>query len=595
MADPRPYLIQIREIISGIREKKDTEEIADFVAFKLMSLYGLEHDPLVVNIGELLADIRQKECLEESIPLIIQKACEIVGAIHGSFVEVDHEHKFLRIVSSYGPDWSEEKMKCFLPVGKGLTGIVAATGEAYLCPDVSKDPHYYPLFDYVKSELVIPVLIDGEVWGLINIDGMEVDAFDENTMHLLSVFAEMVAFSIMLQHHVRNQRKLQEQIIQSEKMASLGRAIAGIAHEINNPLTTILGHASLLMLRPPQDTKMVNSIESIYEETIRTAELVKGLLAFARKEAPRQEISGINEIIQATVGLKKYQLQTQDIELGLDLETISYPVNVSIQQLQQVLINLVTNAEQAMSRDGARGKIVISVRRKGQIIEIRVSDNGHGIPEPSRKYIFDPFYTTKEVGQGTGLGLSLATTLIENNGGNLSLEKTSPEGTVFLIELPLMGPLPSLHENNSENPLADLMSPLKSTTHILLVDDEPLVVEPLADYLEIKGFTVSQVKTGFAALDVMQNVTFDLVISDIRMPGMDGLEFYENAVRQFPRLKEKFIFISGDIMRENVLPQIKIHGCLWLEKPFTFNSIMKAIHELLDTASSSSGPVSATG
>lgn len=582
MSDTQPFLSQIREIISGIRKRKDVEEIADYVAYQLMHLYGIEQDPLVVKIGELLADIRNKDNLEESIPLIIEKACEIAGAIHGSFVEVDHENQLLKILSSYGPDWTEEKQQCLLPIGEGLTGIVAKTGKPYLCQDAAHDPHYFPLFDYVKSELVVPVMIDEKVWGLINIDGMEDDSFDENTLHLLTVFAEMVAFSLTLQFHVRNQRKLQEQIVQSEKMASLGRAIAGIAHEINNPLTSILGHASLLMLRNNGDQKTTQSIEAIYHETVRTADLVKGLLAFARKESPKREILGINEIIHAAIGLKKYQLQVDNIHLHLDLNEISYPVEVSPQHIQQVLINLLTNASQAIPKNQRRGNVSITCGRSGDNVLVRISDNGTGIPEGSQKYIFEPFFTTKEPGQGTGLGLSLASTLIENNGGNLSLEKTSHEGTTFLIELPIAVTSKVL-ETVTQKAKLDLPpenGPILS--RILIVDDEPQVTESLKDYLEMHDFTVTCVRSAYSALDMMQSESFDVVVCDIRMPGMDGLELYEKAIKAFPLYRGYFIFMSGDLMRDNILTQIKALQCPWMEKPFLFESMVALIKKTID-------------
>ncbi|MDL5050296.1 ATP-binding protein [Oscillatoria amoena NRMC-F 0135] len=574
---------QIREITQGILARQDTNEIADFVAFRLMALYGCEIDPFAVNIGNLLADIRQKASFEESIPLIIQKACEVAGAVHGSFVEVDHEAGVLRILSSYGPDWTEEKMNCLLKIGEGLTGIVAASGQPRLCNDASNDPNYFPLFDYVKSELVVPVIIDGKVWGLINIDGLEENAFDEKTLHLLTVFAEMVALSATIQLHMRNQSKLQEQIIQSEKMASLGRAIAGIAHEINNPLTAILGHASLLKLRNQQsDPATLQSIEAIYRETIRTADLVKGLLAFARKESPKRQVTGVNELVHAVAGLKKYQLQVQNTELQLDLENISYPVEICPQQIQQVLINLITNAEQAIPKTHRRGRVVVSVRRSGHKVLIRVSDNGSGIPEGSRKYIFDPFYTTKDPGQGTGLGLSLATTLMENNGGNLLLEKTSSEGTTFLIELPLCAANGAL-EMALEKATPDIIPEQESARiSVLIVDDEPQVIQTLGDYMDMEGYTVSMVKSAYAALDIMQTVTFDVVISDVRMPGMDGMEFYQKTIELFPSYRGRFIFMSGDLMRENVMTRIREFECPCIEKPFLLQDMVKLISSVIN-------------
>ena len=317
-----------------------------------------------------------------------------------------------------GNDWTLEKQMCQLGLGKGLTGHVALTGKPYLCPDTKIDPNYYPLFDNVRCELIVPIVVEERVWGLINLDGLEPDCFDDSTLSTVALLAELAAFAIKLRLDLTEQERLQRHLIQSEKLASLGETIAGIAHEINNPLTAILSNAQLLALRRggPADEASINSIVL---EAKRTADLVKNLLAFSRKESKKREVIGVNELIKQAVNLKRYQLKVNNIQLISEPCEISYPVLVTAQQMQQVLLNLLNNAEQAIAKTDHPGIIRVEGGRRGETVYITVTDNGVGIPAHVLPFIFDPFFTTKNLGEGTGLGLSIAHTLIENHGGTI--------------------------------------------------------------------------------------------------------------------------------------------------------------------------------
>ena len=334
-----------------------------------------------------------------------------------------------------GEDWTLEKQMCQLGLGEGLTGHVALTGKPYLCGDTRVDPNYYPLFDNVRCELIVPIIVEERVWGLINLDGLEPDAFDDSTLSTVALLAELASFAIKLRLDLTEQERLQRHLIQSEKLASLGETIAGIAHEINNPLTAILSNAQLLALRRggPADEASINSIVL---EAKRTADLVKNLLAFSRKESKKREVIGVNELIKQAVNLKRYQLRVNNIQLISEPCEISYPVLVTTQQMQQVLLNLLNNAEQAIAKTSHPGIIRVEGGRRGDSVFITVTDNGNGIPAHVLPFIFDPFFTTKNLGEGTGLGLSIAHTLIENHGGTISA-KSEPGNTVFTIELPM--------------------------------------------------------------------------------------------------------------------------------------------------------------
>jgi signal transduction histidine kinase/CheY-like chemotaxis protein len=535
----------------------------------------VSNNPLLPAIRDVLAAIRERKRVDEVLELVLTRACELSGAVHGSFVLVDHNTKKLSIITTVGNDWTLEKQFCQLKIGEGLTGQCAASAKPVLCADTAKDPNYYSLFDYVRSELVVPVIVEDQIWGIINLDGMTPNAFDDVALSTLTVFAELAAFAITLRLELNEQERLQRNLVQSEKLASLGEIIAGIAHEINNPLTSILGHASLLTLQRGGAADEA-SVQAIMSESQRAADLVKGLLDFSRKETGKRQLIGVNDLTKKVIDFKRYQLKVNNIHLTVETSPVSYPVLVSPQQIQQVLLALLNNAEHSIPRTRTNGRITLSVRRQGEKIQILVSDNGMGIPEALQKSIFDPFFTTKKPGEGTGLGLSIAHTIMESHGGTIELTSSSPSGTTFTLELPLSsqlgeevdkyktGGLPNVTTDN----LTD-----KPRGRVLVVDDEPHILESLTTYLRLNKIEVESASDAGSALDILKIHNFDLVVSDIRMPGIDGLEFYQRAKNLKPHYERKFIFMSGFLMREGAKSQIDSTGCTFLQKPFPLDAL----------------------
>ena len=550
----------------------------------------MDNNPVAIAIREVLTAIRQRKRVEEILEMVLSFASDIGKAAHGSIVTIDHNEQKLIITSVRGADWTLEKQMCQLSLGEGLTGHVALTGKPYLCSDTRVDPNYFPLFDNVGCELIVPIIVEERVWGLINLDGLEPESFDEATLSTVTLLAELASFAIKLRLDLTEQERLQRHLIQSEKLASLGETIAGIAHEINNPLTSILSNAQLLALRRggPADEASINSIVL---EAKRTADLVKNLLAFSRKESKKREVIGVNELIKQAVNLKRYQLKVNNIQLISEPCEISYPVSVTAQQMQQVLLNLLNNAEQAIAKTDHPGIIRVEGGRRGETVYITVTDNGVGIPAHVLPFIFDPFFTTKNLGEGTGLGLSIAHTLIENHGGTISA-RSEPGNTVFTIELP-MARSPKMPTDAKETQPLRMPPPSSSkgkrVGRVLVVDDETAIVDAICEFLDLQNITTDKANDGGEALQLLSKNHYDAIVSDIRRPGVDGPELYERSVAMDPNYKNRFLFMSGDLVRDSTQGFVSSLNCPCLAKPFALQVLYQNLEPLLNPGGGENG------
>jgi PAS domain S-box-containing protein len=246
---------------------------------------------------------------------------------------------------------------------------------------------------------------------------------------------------------ITERKNLQEQLIQSEKMAAAGQLISGVTHEVNNPLTVVMGYAEVLLSEPNLDKGARKALQAIYDESNRCKKVVQNLLSFARKHSPEREYAYINEVLERTINLKEYDLRKNNIELIKNLETDLPALMVDPNQIQQVFLNLINNAEQAMAENDGRRRLLIESRVKngenrinpeGKVIEISFNDDGPGISNKNLKKIFDPFFTTKPVGKGTGLGLSVSYGIIKEHGGEIYALSEEGKGAKFIIELPMI-------------------------------------------------------------------------------------------------------------------------------------------------------------
>src|SRR5467141_92185 len=229
---------------------------------------------------------------------------------------------------------------------------------------------------------------------------------------------------------------LQAKLAHSEKMATIGRLVSGVAHEVNNPLAAILGFTDLLLENPEVPTSARQDLQIILQETQRTKDIVQDLLSFARQRPVQRELVQVNTLLRQTIKLRSYDFASHGVEVAEEFDETLAPALGDAQQLQQVFLNILNNAYDAVQETGQRGKIIIRTARRGESIEIAVTDNGTGIADPQR--IFDPFYTTKQAGKGTGLGLSICYGIVRAHGGEIQCWNNSPDGgSTFVVKIPI--------------------------------------------------------------------------------------------------------------------------------------------------------------
>jgi two-component system NtrC family sensor kinase len=372
-------------------------------------------------------------------------------------------------------------------------------------------------------------------------------------------------------------RELYQQLLQAEKLAALGQTISGVAHELNNPLATILASAERLVLQPADPT-LKRALETIRGEAERAARIVRSLLTFARKRHTTRTMVDVNEIVRETLALRQYEQRLSNVTVIEALASGLPQVFADPHQLQQVLLNLVINAEQAMLTAHGRGTLVLrswhDPSRDAVVLE--VNDDGPGVPPETAAKIFDPFFTTKAAGEGTGLGLTVAYAIIQEHGGRLTMRSPPGRGASFVAEFPTGG----TGVVASARPVDELPANIGGGARVLVVDDEAALAQAVADGLREAGFVVELASDGEEALAAVDERSFDVIVCDLRMPRMDGAAFYRAIATKAPPLARRLIFVTGDVAGTEAGRFLESSGCRWLPKPFRLADLVRAARDV---------------
>ncbi|MFP3896058.1 MAG: ATP-binding protein [Anaerolineales bacterium] len=478
--------------------------------------------------------------------------------------------------------------KSHLRIGRGVAGVALQKGRVMNVPDVSRDARFVPSDGgrSFVSMMAAPLKLGDRRIGTLSVDSRERDAFSDSDGRLLMTLATQAAAAIEnarlvsdLQESLEHLKSTQDQLIQSEKLSALGQLIAGVAHELNNPLTAIMGYTQILQRSDRFDKKAQEDLKRVHTQAQRAAEIVENLLTFARQHRTERQYVDVNEIIERTLELRSYQLYVENVEIVRELDENPPRTMADASQMQQVFLNLINNALDAMIEHAGGGTLTIRSQTKGDSIQVSVSDTGPGLSSEAKKHLFEPFFTTKEVGKGTGLGLSICFGIIDAHNGRIWAEDPPGEGATFIIQIPIV--TPTKETKTETNPV-----PPVTKKRILIVEDDDHVASVLERLLSQDGHDTLWAQDGTMALKALarakdRDETFDLMISDVKMPKMSGTRLYERVSQQDPELARRTLFITGDTMSSSTREFLRHVGLPYLTKPFEIQEMRLALDRLL--------------
>jgi nitrogen-specific signal transduction histidine kinase/ActR/RegA family two-component response regulator len=365
-----------------------------------------------------------------------------------------------------------------------------------------------------------------------------------------------------------------EALYQREKLAALGTLLAGVAHELNNPLSVVVARA--VMLEEQADPATREAALKIRTAADRCARIVRTYLAMARQQQPERGPVAINDVIWAALDITGYTVRASNIEVALDLGKKMPPILADADQLHQVLMNLIINAQQVLQDQPGKRRIRVGSRfdATAGTIRITVADNGPGIPEHLRARVFEPFFTTKPVGFGTGIGLAVSFGIVEAHGGTLAIDCPAGGGTVFGITLPAVAV--DAAGADVKRPALKAAKPLA----VLVVDDEAAVRDMLSEILRDAGHRVVTAVSGREALARLEVAPYDVILTDIRMPELDGRDLYREIAVRWPECAPRVVFLTGDTLSSTSRNIAAESGCPVMEKPFLPSEVRRVVAEV---------------
>ena len=386
-------------------------------------------------------------------------------------------------------------------------------------------------------------------------------------------------------------KTLEAQFVQSQKMQAIGELAGGVAHDFNNLLTAISGHCDLLLLRHDQGDPDYADLVQIHQNANRAAALVGQLLAFSRKQTLRPEVLDLRDTLSDLTHLLN-RLVGEKITLTLTHEPVQQAIRADKRQLEQVLMNLVVNARDAMPRGGeirieTEGVLLREATERdrvtlppGSYVSVRVSDHGHGIPADKLQKVFEPFYTTKRTGEGTGLGLSTAYGIVKQSGGYIFVDSVVGQGTCFTLLFPGHDLVPVVPEQPAA-PVSRSSGPRYGDGVVLLVEDEAPVRAFASRALRLRGYTVIEAASAEQALKTLEDsdLSVDIFVTDVIMPGMDGPSWVREALKTRPDVR--VVFVSGYAQESFGDAQASIPNSVFLPKPFSLNDLTETVKRQL--------------
>lgn len=370
----------------------------------------------------------------------------------------------------------------------------------------------------------------------------------------------------------QREKQLQQELNLASRLATVGEMASGIAHEINNPLTGVVGFSDLLMQKDlPEDMK--KDVNVINEGARRIADITKRMLAFARQHKPERTSANINEIIETTLAMRAYEARSSNIKVTTRLDPDLPATIADASQLQQVFLNIILNAEMEMKLAHGKGNLTVKTERINDTILVSFKDDGPGISKKNASRLFDPFFTTRDPNKGTGLGLSICYSIVTQHGGKIYARSKLGKGATFFVELPIVTKEEQL---KMAEPTAEVPKTL-SRARILVVDDDTIVQQFLTEVLGKEGHEVEIVENGEDALDRLGSEDYDVILLDVKLPGMSGIELYRSIQKSVRSLAKNVVYITGDVMSADTMDFLAKTETSCITKPFDAEQLKKDI------------------
>jgi PAS domain S-box-containing protein len=396
----------------------------------------------------------------------------------------------------------------------------------------------------------------------------------------LNVQGKVIGFRGIF-NDVTEREAIEQQVLMTSKLASIGELASGVAHELNNPLTSVMGYAQLLIDSKNVPPEVKSDLNKVYQESQRAAKVVRNLLSFARRRKPEKSYFDVNELVQKTLDLRSYELKTSNIRVCVNLEPDLPEIKADYYQIQQVILNILINAEQALTEVERRGKITVTTSAVEDCIRISIADNGSGIPKQNISRIFDPFFTTKEVGKGTGLGLSVCHGIMTAHHGNVYVESEEGKGAAFIIDLPLVAAEEPDVGDETVVVEKNFRYRRKASENILIIDDESGIRDVLTRIFSENGYRTDSASDVKSALTKLTKNGYDLFIIDLKLPRVSGMRLYEIMKERYPSSAEKVMFITGDTITSSTQNFLDSAGRPYLTKPFNPKVAVELVEEML--------------
>ena len=534
--------------------------------------------------------------LDEILNLTLRQVISLLGAEAGSVYLAEPENRYRRR-ANWGQRITVRKRLAEVAFPEGFGELVVRSRAEVLTSE------YVPHLPETVREFLQAADAGTSIWvvlwgkddpiGLMGISrGPHYDytANDENLLvaigRQLSTTVEKVRLYEETCKAYDDLRRTQEQLLQSEKMSAVGQLIAGVAHELNNPLTAILGYAQLLESEK-LDAKPMEYVEKIFKQGQRTHRVVQNLLSFARQRKPQKEEFDVVKTLEEALLLRDYDLKVGNVTLKREFEPSLPAVFGDPHQLEQVFLNIINNGLDAMAdesedEDGQKTKrehrFTVRVFAKGTSVQIEFQDSGPGIKEPTR--IFEPFYTTKNVGKGTGLGLSICYGIVKEHNGEISARNVETGGAVIEIKLPSAG--------RAATPQASATAPRREDVlkgRILLVEDEESVLEFEREVLSGAGAQISAVNSLEAMKSILAKEKFDAVILSGKLPGASSVpETHDSVLQTWPELSGHVMFTFASLAEPETRTFLEQNRVEYLVKPFEIADLIAHARKILAKA-----------